>query len=186
MSDTPTRILTAATRCIARSGVRGMRVGEVAREAGVSPALLYYHFTDRAGLLAATLDHINSVSTRDVADRPTGDPAERLRALLLGEIVDDAEVRETSAAWNELRSSAVFEPELAVSVAQTTAAWNRTVAEAARAAGVDDPEAGAEILTGLVEGLSTRWLSDSLSTDRARALLGRAIDTALAHTNERR
>ena len=35
-------ILTAAARVIARSGVRGLRVEEVASEAGVSPPLLYY------------------------------------------------------------------------------------------------------------------------------------------------
>ena len=49
-------ILDAAARLIARRGVRGLRVEEVATEAGVSPPLLYYHFESRAGLVRATLD----------------------------------------------------------------------------------------------------------------------------------
>ena len=57
--DRRSQILRAAARRIARDGVRGLRVTDVAEEAGVSPGLLYYHFTDRSGLLSATLDYIN-------------------------------------------------------------------------------------------------------------------------------
>jgi hypothetical protein len=52
-------ILKAAATSIARVGVRGLRVDEVAREAGVSLGLVYYHFTDRAGLLAETFKFLN-------------------------------------------------------------------------------------------------------------------------------
>ncbi|WP_425558559.1 helix-turn-helix domain-containing protein, partial [Kitasatospora albolonga] len=43
VSDRRTEILRAATRVISRRGVRGLRVAELATEAGVSAALIYYH-----------------------------------------------------------------------------------------------------------------------------------------------
>lgn len=53
MKDRRRTILEAAARVIARRGVRGLRVEELAVEAGVSKALVYYHFEDRAGCCAA-------------------------------------------------------------------------------------------------------------------------------------
>ncbi len=52
-------ILQASATAIAQRGVRGLRVSDVAEVAGVSPGLLYYHFKDRGGLLAAALTYIN-------------------------------------------------------------------------------------------------------------------------------
>ncbi|MHC6222668.1 TetR/AcrR family transcriptional regulator [Arthrobacter sp. MMS24-S77] len=188
MSDKLTQILTAATTCIARNGVRGMRINDVAKEAGVSPGLLYYHFTDRAGLLAATLDFINKqVSKDDAAPSPDTDADDRdryLRHLLLDEIKDDAGVRRNSVAWNELRACSIFEPELAEPLSRTTAEWNREIAQAIVAAteGTSEEESAvtAEILTCLVEGISGRWLSGFITTAHAHSLLTTAIDALAA------
>lgn len=170
MVDAKITILTAARNRIAVAGVRGLRVNDVAAEAGVSPGLLYYHFTDRAGLLAATLGFIDSGA------RAYGAHGSAL-SLLLGEIDDDPEVRKNSVAWNELRSTAVFEKELASSLAETTAAWNQHVAHALVADGfaAEDAAPCAEILTSLIEGLSARWLSGSLTTERAHTLIRAAL-----------
>ncbi|MEV4898166.1 helix-turn-helix domain-containing protein, partial [Nonomuraea sp. NPDC055795] len=43
-SDRQRQILEAAVRVIAHSGVRGLRVEKLSAEAGVSTALIYYHF----------------------------------------------------------------------------------------------------------------------------------------------
>ena len=53
MSDRRTQIMQAAVRVIARDGVRGLRVEKLAAEAGVSTALIYYHFHDRDGIVPA-------------------------------------------------------------------------------------------------------------------------------------
>ena len=58
--DRRTQRLRAASRCLARDGVRGLRVNDVAAEAGVSPGLLSSLFNDRSGLLGAPLDHIDT------------------------------------------------------------------------------------------------------------------------------
>lgn len=185
MSEKIARILTAATTCIARSGVRGMRVNDVAAEAGVSPGLLYYHFTDRAGLLAATLEYINKqVSKDDAASLDAEDRSRHFRHLLLDEIKDDADVRRNSVAWNELRACSIFEQELAEPLSRTTKEWNREIAQAILAAseGTSEDEAAvtAEILTSLVEGISGRWLNGFITTDHARSQLTTAIDALTA------
>lgn len=74
---------------IARRGVRGLRVGELAAEAGVSTSLIYYHFTDRAGILRRTLEFISDRADRYTAERedgsddPESPPDELKRTLLL-------------------------------------------------------------------------------------------------------
>ncbi|MEU5581102.1 TetR/AcrR family transcriptional regulator [Streptomyces huasconensis] len=184
MPDRPTQILEAAARLIARRGVRGLRVEEVSAEAGVSTALIYYHFKDRAGLLRRTLEFITRRAVRytDAALHASADPRTRLTDLLLLELQDTPRVRENSAAWSELRATAVFDPDLREQLAAATGEWADDVAHLVRqaqaagqaAAGVD-PRAAAERLTALVEGVSERWLSGTTSLDRARELLRGAV-----------
>lgn len=191
--DARERILAACSRCIARSGVRGLRIQEVAKEAGVSTGLLYYHFTDRDGLLRAALDHVNAGAAERAEDPAIRAPRARLRALLHSEFGDEEGVREGSTAWNELRASAVFDNAQADAIAASTRAWQDSVrALVAQAWGEGDgvgspravgqtraarsPEEAALVLTALVEGLSGRWLTGQLDVPGAR----RALDTALA------
>jgi AcrR family transcriptional regulator len=177
-------ILRAAAKAIARRGVRGLRVEEVAREAGVSLGLVYYHFTDRAGLLADTFRFVNDRAADYVAEAVSGaaNARDRVEQMLLFELQDDPLVIENSAAWGELRASAIFEEFLREPLRRTTRRWNDDVAEAiesAQAAGLADarvdPQAAAARLTALVEGLSDRWLSESLELEEARGLLAGAV-----------
>ncbi|WP_330333417.1 TetR/AcrR family transcriptional regulator [Streptomyces sp. NBC_00536] len=188
MADRQVLILEAAVRVIARSGVRGLRVEELAAEAEVSTALIYYHFKDRAGLIRRTLDFISARATgyTDEAHSGARDARALLLQLLLGELQDTARVRENSIAWGELRASAIFDGDLRETLARSTRTWCRDTADAvadAQAAGLAelraDPEDVAERLTALVEGLSERWLSGSLTVERARALLRGAVDAEL-------
>ena len=80
------RILWAARKLIARRGVRGITLEDVAAEAGVGRATLFRRFPDRASLLLALLD----AHERELQDAVlTGDPplgpgagaAARLRAF---------------------------------------------------------------------------------------------------------
>ena len=49
------RILAAAVRRIASEGIDGVRIARIAMDAGVSTALVHYHFETRESLLAATM-----------------------------------------------------------------------------------------------------------------------------------
>ena len=54
--DRRQRILAAAQRLMTRNGSRGTSLGQIAREAGVSPAGLLHHFESKEQLLHAVLD----------------------------------------------------------------------------------------------------------------------------------
>ena len=57
-ADARARIVDAGVRCIAREGVGGASMAAIALEAGVSKALLHYHYHDRATLLAEIVERI--------------------------------------------------------------------------------------------------------------------------------
>lgn len=182
-SDRQVLIMEAAVRVIARSGVRGLRVEQLAAEAGVSTALIYYHFKDRSGLIRRTLEFVSdrAVAYTDEAIARADDARGELEQMLLTELQDTPGVRENSTAWGELRASAVFESDdLRDALARSTRSWVNDVAEAIRAVRPDaNAEDAAERLTALVEGLSERWLSGSLGLERARELLRGAIAVEL-------
>ncbi|MEU7581745.1 helix-turn-helix domain-containing protein [Streptomyces sp. NPDC041068] len=193
MAPRTTQILEAAARLIARRGVRGLRVEELAAEAGVSTGLIYYHFKDRTGILRHTLEFINDRAERYTTDRAADAeplaPREELEEMLLLELQDAPEVRENSSAWGELRASAVFDEVLREDLARATLVW---VQEVAALLGRVRPMAPApalaaagERLTALLEGLSMRWLSGGLHIDHARDLMRGAIDAELALLGEK-
>ena len=85
MADRKTEILEATCRVIAREGADGLRMGTVAREAGVSSALLHYYFDTRADLLMQAFEHADvkadEAAEQAIADIPTA--LGRLQRLLL-------------------------------------------------------------------------------------------------------
>lgn len=161
-----------------------MRIQDVCTQAGVSTGLVYYHFTDRDGLLAAALEYVNVDSVARREEPVAGGVGSRglLLELLLGEIQDNESVRAKSIVWNEIRAIAVFEPPLARHLATSTAAWQSHVAELVKGhtgAGTEACRETALLLTALVEGVSGRWLSGQLDTAAARAALKRGLDAIL-------
>jgi AcrR family transcriptional regulator len=156
-------ILDAAVAVIARRGVRGLRVEQVAAEAGVAVSLIYYYFVNRAGLVRATLDHANE----RVAARSGGSVEE----ILLAELEESA--HDPSVVWGEVLASAVFEPSLRDGLREASESWTDLVEQAI---GSRD---SAERLTALVDGLSARWLAGVITRARARELLEGAIAAEL-------
>ncbi|MFJ1803598.1 TetR family transcriptional regulator [Streptomyces sp. NPDC088180] len=193
MSDRRTVILEAEATVIARCGVRGLRVEELAAEASVSKALAYYHFEDRTGLLRRTLAFVSNRAERYTTERhttgqsaadATADPLRRLEQALLLELQDLPHVRENSTAWGELRASAVFDPELRGELVLASAIRIREVAdqlgEVRPTAPESAPTAGAERLTAPLEGLSARRLGGILPLADARARMREAIGVEVA------
>jgi AcrR family transcriptional regulator len=184
MSDRKTGILDAACRVIARRGVRGLRVEEIAREAGVSVALIYYYFTGRAELLRRALAHVNERAVAYTRPRrPPDAPApELLVDMLLREAQDDPTVVESVTVWGELEASAIFEPDLRDAVIGADECWIASIADVVRrgqaagaiSASVDADDAALR-LTALVRGLSARWLRGALPLDRLHALVRDAV-----------
>jgi AcrR family transcriptional regulator len=152
-------ILDAAIAVIARRGVRGLRVEQVAAEAGVAVSLIYYYFVNRNGLVRATLDHANQRAARN-----RGASAE---AMLLAEL--DESAHDTSVVRGEVLASAVFEPALRDGLREASEAWTDLVA------GAIGSRESAERLTALADGLSARRLAGVITRERAEELLRGAI-----------
>jgi AcrR family transcriptional regulator len=78
--DRRQRILAAAQRLMTRNGSKGVSLGQIAREAGVSPAGLLHHFESKDQLLHAVLD------ARDADDLAAADfslsPVEQLERVV--------------------------------------------------------------------------------------------------------
>jgi AcrR family transcriptional regulator len=186
-------IVAAAATAIARRGVRGMRIEAVAEAAEVSPALLYYHFESRAGLVRAALEHASdqapSTALRGAPATVSGaNGYEALETALLGELDDDDSVREAAIVWGEVAASAVFDPELRDAVKKVTDDWRAEVASAIRAGVADgsisgrvDPDTAADVLVSVVDGLCSRWLSGAISSPSAQRVVREALDRTLRH-----
>jgi AcrR family transcriptional regulator len=179
------RILAVTAAMIARRGIRGLRVEEVAEQAGVSTGLLYYHFESRAGLVNAAFEAASekapSTALRVASDSRSG--YEALEDALLAELDDKPSVRDYAIVWGEVSAQAVFEKDLRPRVRRITHAWRDTVAGAILR-GIDDgsirpdvnAEDAAELLIVLVDGFSVRWLARSLELPRARELMRGALE----------
>jgi AcrR family transcriptional regulator len=63
------RILDAAARAVRRSGVAGVGVAEVMKEAGLTHGGFYAHFASRDALLAEALEHAGGQSNARVRER---------------------------------------------------------------------------------------------------------------------
>jgi AcrR family transcriptional regulator len=66
------RLLSAAERCLRRSGIRRTTMIEVAVEAGLSRAALYKHFPDKASLIVAALVRTDETFWADAHARVSG------------------------------------------------------------------------------------------------------------------
>lgn len=184
MSETPDRreaLLEATCRMIAKTGVRGLRVEEVAQQAGASTALIYYYFRSRSGLLDATMRFVDERAA-EYTHSSRGDGYTRLLDHLQREFQDRRRVRENSAVWGELRAAAVFDKGLRELVGNANLRWNNAIADLIIQGQEDgsirqsvDPVTAAIRFTALVEGLSSRWLARLLPTETVRAVVRDAV-----------
>ena len=116
--ETRTRILEATVRVLEEHGGRGVRMGDIAKETGISRQAVYLHFASRAELLNATttyLDEVLDLERRLAPSRAAKCGVKRLalyiefwgnyvpeiygvaKALLLAQDTDEA----AAAAWQD-------------------------------------------------------------------------------------
>ena len=116
--ETRTRILQASVRLLEAQRGQSVRMGDIAREAGISRQAVYLHFASRAELLEATTQYLDEklgLEKRLARSREAKSGTERLdayiefwgkyipeiygvaKALLVAQDTDEA----AAAAWNE-------------------------------------------------------------------------------------
>jgi AcrR family transcriptional regulator len=188
MGDRKRTILDAAIGVIARKGVRGLRVEDVAEQAGVAVSLLYYHFDSRSGLVQATLKHANERASQTIEDLDAcqRSGAELIVTMLLAELEDPVQARELSILWSEVMAAAYFDPSLREYLAEASERWSTLVADAVwrgqedgSIAALGAPADLAALLTTAVDGISSRWLAGLITRERARELLAMNVASLL-------
>ena len=116
--ETRERILIATVEMLEQHGGRGVRMGDIAKAAGISRQAVYLHFASRADLLVAAtkyLDEVLEIDRRLAPSRAATSGVERLalyiecwgnyipeiygvaKALLLAQDTDEA----AAAAWKD-------------------------------------------------------------------------------------
>ncbi len=181
------RILSAAVGRIAREGIDGVRIARIAMDAGVSTALVHYHFDSREALLAEALDY--SYHRAGDIRIDTGLPehashAERLRTMIEQCLPSTPELQEDWVLWVELWLRAIRHPELRPVAEELYARLHAWFADEIRAGIGDgefarcDPETVADQTLALLDGYGVRTLigDATLSLERAR----RAVTWSLA------
>jgi AcrR family transcriptional regulator len=179
------RILASAVRLIAREGIDDVRLARIATDAGVSAALVSYHFATRDALLAEALEHsyeYAGTARIGVADDDAS-AAVRLAAMIDQCLPLPGELRDDWVLWVELWLRAVRHPELRPTAAHLYARMHVWFAEAI-AEGVAtgeftaaDPERTADRLLALIDGYGIRALNEdpTMPVGRAREEIWAAI-----------
>jgi AcrR family transcriptional regulator len=179
-----TAIADSACRAVERKGVRDLRVEDVAAEAGVSPALVYYYFGTRDALLAETFSHSNALSAAETDRRlkPSATARGTLEQFLLLELTEVWAVRQNWVVWTEMLGSALFDPTISALLAEVTDAWVAQIEALVRAGREDgsigpgaSPSDAAELLTSVLDGVGTKWMLGHMTARRARSLVREAI-----------
>jgi AcrR family transcriptional regulator len=188
-SDRTTDLLDATCRVVAKSGAHGLRMSHVAREAGVSNALLHYYFETRAELLSRAFayaeERVYEHAGTELASLPSG--AERVRRFLHLYVEDDVVFQENWVLWNEMWSSSLFDPDMRPAIEETYRRWIAFIVDLVElgrgdgsiAAAVDPEEAGAR-LAAVVDGIGSQLLLGLLTRDRAAALIEQSIELELS------
>ena len=141
-ADARERILDAACDVIAEHGIEDVRIARIATIAGVSPALVHYHFATREALLAEALEHsfelLGNVRTTQ-ADAEGWTSAQRLGWMIDQSLpfpgLGDREWR----LWLELWGRAARRQELRTVAARLYERYDAWIAEAIEA-GIDSGE----------------------------------------------
>lgn len=183
------QMLRSAWTVIARRGVNGLRVEDVAEAVGATNSLVYYHFDNRAGLLAATVEYNEAAAAGATLPDPRRPQTgfESVESMLLSDLAAGKRARENSIVWNELTAAAVFDDNLADRVAASARRWTSEVASQI-ARGVTDGSVkknvdvgtAASLLTALQGGLISKWLIGGETREHCCAVLRSAVHDLLA------
>jgi AcrR family transcriptional regulator len=172
------RILDAACDVIAAQGIEDVRIARIATVAGVSPALVHYHFATREALLAEALEHSFELlgdirTTRAEAEDWTA--AQRLGWMIDQSMPFHGLGEREWRLWLELWGRAARQPSLRPVAARLYERYDAWIAEVVQE-GIDsgefhtgDANAVTQRLIAAIDGHGIRVLVDDPAMPRGRA-----------------
>jgi AcrR family transcriptional regulator len=164
-SDTRERLIDAVLVVVARNGLGGANVKAIAREAGITPGLLHYHFATKDEVLFAAVDRAGRAYIAALDELIDTHSAEGLfdayLAFALGSL---QEHRPLFALRFALAIRAINDPQTAARLAEGDAEVSRRLAtivacRAARCAPNEDDRIEARMIKAAFEGMMLSWLS---------------------------
>ena len=182
-------ILHATCRVVVRDGAHGLRMANVASEAGVSKALLHYYFDNRQELLRAAFvfsgERWDEAVEAALSRLSTG--AEQVEHYLLSSVDPSGELGEHRVMWNEVWGSIRVDVELRPMVEDAYRAWVARLTaliesgcrDGSLSRGVDARAAGWR-LAAAADGLDSMLYLRLVDRRRARQLVRQCIERELA------
>jgi AcrR family transcriptional regulator len=152
---------------IAALGLEGLRIREVAREAGLNHATLLHYFPTKEDLVEAVVDHLLTLLVTPVTEAPApgAGTIEQLRHELADIAIRLEQQPQLFLVLTELQSRAVRDPAVATALARLDAAWHSYLAGMVRT-GISrgelraelDPDRAARLLMVLFRGMGLEAL----------------------------
>ena len=183
------QLIDATINCIARKGLGGTTLGDVAREAGLSQGIVNLHFESKDNLLAATLRHLAEeydTHFMKTLEEPPTDPAGKLLSLMAMDLKPSVCDRKKLAVWFAFWGEVKAVPTYQKICAARDEKYQRILNELSEAIVEDGSYTGidsaivANALSSMTDGM---WLSCLVSPgkfDRGKSLA--AVKTYLGAT----
>ncbi|MBO3748041.1 TetR family transcriptional regulator [Streptosporangiaceae bacterium NEAU-GS5] len=181
-------LLRVACEVIAAKGFGHTRTVDIAEAAGVSQALLFYHFETKEKLFAAAFGYAaeRDLDALTTLIKSAGDPLDKLRAML--RLYSPTGKSKSWALWIDAWAESMRNPALEEVSRALDVRWKDALAGILRSgaeAGVfrcADPEAAAWRLMSLIDGLTVQVTVHRRMISRARLfdLVRTAAATELA------
>jgi AcrR family transcriptional regulator len=155
-------LLSTACDVIVERGLANTRAADVAAAAGVSQALVFYHFESKDRLLAQAFSYAaqQDLSRLDAVVSSTAEPLAKLRSIV--KLYAPSSGSKSWPLWIDGWAEALRVPELEKVIRRLDERWRgamaQVIAECAEAGDVtcDDPSAAAFRIAALIDGLAVR------------------------------
>jgi AcrR family transcriptional regulator len=175
-------IRAAACRAFAARGASATRIADIAREAGVSSAIIHYYYKSKDEVLLAALQWANEHTTRRLQELrgESADPLDLLRKTLELAVPSEGVLRDEYVLWIETWARMRLHPKLLAECVAMSDRWTRFIEEVIDEgvrAGVFHPVAPpaeiAQRTVALSDGLSFRSVVGytGMHVQRVRELL---------------
>jgi transcriptional repressor BetI len=177
------QLIEATIASIHEVGLAESSLSRISARAGVSTGIVHHYFEDKAELLESTLRQLGNSLRHSVVRRLNAarTPAERLMAVVDGNIGPDQFTPEGVSAWLAFWAQVPTHPRLARVQNVIISRLHDNLVDALRKLGRRDAEEIASVTEALIDGL---WLRAALSADgpdptRARRLVLDYLHTRL-------
>jgi TetR/AcrR family transcriptional repressor of bet genes len=157
------QLIEATIAALARKGYAALTIADVAKEVGLSPGIVIFHFTTKDELLAAVLNFLATEyhqHWKTALQEAGPSAAERMKALLLADLDENVFTPDRPAAWiafwGEAQGRPVYDELCAALDAEWRQASEALCRELIAEGGYDlDPRLAMCVLEALADGL---WL----------------------------